>query len=157
MSIGNTRHKSSRSGRRSTRKRQSRKCVRGSAFFRAVGELLEDRRVLAVVGADLGLIDAGLDDALMELDTLVKSEQALGKNIPLDALTDWLVGLAPNGIIEFVPKEDPMVQQLLSLRADIFPHYTKETFVDLLRARARIVRSDKITGSGRTLFWYARD
>ncbi|MBB5519491.1 class I SAM-dependent methyltransferase [Amphiplicatus metriothermophilus] len=79
---------------------------------------------------------------------------AIGRNIPLDQLTDWLVGLAPRGIIEFTPKADPMVQRLLSLRKDIFPDYTLERFASLVSERARIVARDTVTSTGRTLFEY---
>ena len=36
---------------------------------------------------------------------------AIAKNIPLDQVLNWLLTLAPQGIIEFVPKNDPMVQE----------------------------------------------
>ena len=35
---------------------------------------------------------------------------AIGKNIPLPCVVDWIVGMAPQGIIEFVQKSDPIVQ-----------------------------------------------
>ena len=31
----------------------------------------------------------------------------LAKNIPLEDVIRWLTSLAPSGLIEFVPKEDP--------------------------------------------------
>ena len=46
---------------------------------------------------------------------------AIGRNIPLPQVVAWLCGLAPRGVIEFVRKDDPTVQQMLSLREDIFP------------------------------------
>jgi len=47
----------------------------------------------------------------------------IGCNIPLAEVVKWLVGLAPRGVIEFVPKSDPMVQQLFAFREDIFSDY----------------------------------
>lgn len=81
---------------------------------------------------------------------------AIGCNVPLDDVVSWLIGLAPQGAIEFVPKQDPMVQELLALREDIFPDYTEETFLASVRKRAEIVEEKTVTGSGRKLVWFRR-
>ena len=64
--------------------------------------------------------------------------------------------LAPSGVIEFVPKSDPMVQTLLALREDIFADYSEETFVDALQSLARVSKAETISATGRRLFWYDR-
>lgn len=81
---------------------------------------------------------------------------AIGRNIPLDMLVDWLISIAPHGIIEFVQKDDPMVRQLLTLREDIFPNYNQKNFEAQIRARAEIIRSKTVSASGRTLYQYKR-
>lgn len=81
---------------------------------------------------------------------------AIAKNIPLDRVLDWLMGFAPTGVIEFVPKADAMVQRLLRFREDIFPDYTEESFINSVSARARIVKRKKVSESGRQLVWYDR-
>ena len=81
---------------------------------------------------------------------------AIGKNIPLPRLLNWLMDRAPEGIIEFVPKEDPMVQRLLALREDIFDSYSFETFITMIRARAEIVNDVQISESGRRLVRFSR-
>jgi len=81
---------------------------------------------------------------------------AIGRNIPLDGVVASLVDLAPTGVIEFVQKQDPTVQQLLALREDIFPDYTPVAFEAALRARARIVKSETVSATGRTLYWFDR-
>ncbi len=81
---------------------------------------------------------------------------AIGRNVPLDRFADWLASLAPAGIVEFVPKNDPMVQRLLTLRKDIFADYTLENFTSIMSARARVVSSETVTASGRTLITYDR-
>ena len=81
---------------------------------------------------------------------------AIAKNIPLDDLVDWLIGMAPTGVIEFVPKQDAMVRELLRFREDIFPGYTEEGFRALVAARARIVREEQVSASGRRLVWFDR-
>ena len=43
-----------------------------------------------------------------------------------------LISLAPKGLIEFVPKEDPTVKLMMSLKGDIFPDYTEENFKRIL-------------------------
>lgn len=81
---------------------------------------------------------------------------AIGKNLPLRDVVNWLVGLAPEGVIEFVPKGDPMVNELLALRDDIFPDYTEEIFVQYLMDCAEIVTTSAPTKSGRKLLRYKR-
>ncbi|NWG93031.1 MAG: class I SAM-dependent methyltransferase, partial [Parvularculaceae bacterium] len=81
---------------------------------------------------------------------------AIGRNIPLDRFVDWLIGVAPAGVVEFVPKEDPMVQRLLEFRKDIFPDYTAENFAALIERRARLVSSETVTSSGRRLYVFDR-
>jgi ribosomal protein L11 methylase PrmA len=81
---------------------------------------------------------------------------AIGRNVPIDMTIDWLISLAPTGIIEFPPKSDPMVQRLLSNREDIFPDYTEERFLQAIARNAKIVETLHITEGGRLLVWYQR-
>lgn len=80
----------------------------------------------------------------------------IGRNIPLGDAVNWLTGLAPQGVIEFVPKQDPMVQELLALREDIFPDYTEEHFLKCLEKHSEIVEIQTVTQTGRKLIWYRR-
>lgn len=81
---------------------------------------------------------------------------AIGRNVPLDSVVDWLIGLAPSGVIEFVQKTDTTIQQMLALREDIFSNYSEAAFVSAIEKRARLVRSETISGEGRRLFWFDR-
>ena len=99
-----------------------------------------------------GLCERAQADAIIAL--AFEHHLAIGRNIPLDRLVDWLVGLAPGDIIEFVTKDDPTVQKMLQLREDIFSIYTTETFVAALNRRARIVKTLNVSNTGRQLFWY---
>ncbi len=81
---------------------------------------------------------------------------AIGHNIPFGQVLDWIVDLAPRGVIEFVPKGDPMVQELLRLREDIFPDYTEAFFVQRIATRAELIKTANVTSSGRLLLWYER-
>lgn len=53
---------------------------------------------------------------------------AIGNNTPLNMIADWFHSLGEWLIIEFVTKDDPQVQVMLSGRADIFDKYTQEDF-----------------------------
>jgi hypothetical protein len=81
---------------------------------------------------------------------------AIAGNVPLAQVVRWLVALAPDGVIEFVPKSDPMVQRLLSLREDIFVDYSEATFVQAIEAHARIEATATVPGTGRRLYRYSR-
>lgn len=81
---------------------------------------------------------------------------AIGRNVPLGEVVGWLASLAPQGVIEFVPKADPTVARMLALREDIFPDYTAEAFEAALGRAAEIVGSKTISASGRTLYRFAR-
>ena len=81
---------------------------------------------------------------------------AIGRNVPLAKAVDWLTRLAPSGVIEFVDKDDPQVQRMLSLRRDIFPDYNLSSFLAALRCHARIVEQKTLHPTGRTLIWYDR-
>ena len=80
----------------------------------------------------------------------------LARNVPLLECLRRLVRLAPRGIIEFVPKDDPMVQQLLQFREDIFPEYTQEQFLARLGSIAQITQTATVSTSGRVLVEFSR-
>lgn len=75
-------------------------------------------------------------------------------NVPLRDAVHWIMGMAPKGIIEFVPKQDPMVTGLLSTREDIYTDYTEEMFREAVTARGRIVLEHSIEENGRLLAAY---
>lgn len=79
---------------------------------------------------------------------------ALGKNIPLEDAVDWVIGIAPRGILEFVPKSDPVVPLMLRNRIDIFENYTEDRFDNAVCRKARVVKEARITESGRKLVWF---
>lgn len=81
---------------------------------------------------------------------------AIAKNIPLQAVVEWIVDMAPRGIIEFVPKDDPTVATMLALREDIFPDYDEPHFVEALQKCARISSRTQSSASGRVLFEFDR-
>jgi hypothetical protein len=65
---------------------------------------------------------------------------------------DLLAGISNTLIIEFVPKEDLKVQEMLSNRKDIFTQYTQEVFEKTLAEKFTIQDKLQIGNSGRTLY-----
>lgn len=80
----------------------------------------------------------------------------IGRNIPLAEAVTWLIGLAPEGVIEFVEKEDPMIRRMLQLRDDIFPDYRRDNFLAAVQNKAEIVETKEIIEMRRMLLWYRR-
>ena len=103
----------------------------------------------------MGLQERTKGDAVMGLALI--HHLAVAKNLPLDEVIGWLVDMAPQGIIEFVPKNDPMVQRLLQMREDLFDDYDQESFEKYLGRRARVIKSDVVSASDRTLYWFDRN
>ena len=101
-----------------------------------------------------GLLDRANCDAVLAL--AFEHHLTIGRNVPLPEFIDWLTGLAPRGLVEFVEKSDPTIQKMLAMREDIFSGYSLPTFERLLSARARVIRRESLTASGRHLFWYER-
>lgn len=81
---------------------------------------------------------------------------AIGRNVPLPRVVGWLVDLAPAGVVEFVPKSDPMVGELLRLREDIFDEYDEPHFLAALEERAEVLETARVSASGRLLVSFRR-
>ncbi|MFA6433293.1 MAG: class I SAM-dependent methyltransferase [Elusimicrobiales bacterium] len=92
-------------------------------------------------------------DAILALAVI--HHLALSGNIPLDQVVEWLAGIAPCGVIEFVPKEDLTVRIMMRYREDIFPDYTQTVFEECLRRRADIVNRFMLA-NGRILYEFSR-
>jgi ribosomal protein L11 methylase PrmA len=79
----------------------------------------------------------------------------IGANVPLDRIFAWLASVTRAGIIEFVPKSDPMVQRLLSTRKDVCDDYTPECFEATLARVFRIDQRLALPGSERVLYRFS--
>jgi len=77
---------------------------------------------------------------------------SISGNVPLRKFGEWLSAITHAGIVEFVPKSDPMVQRLLSTRPDVHTDYTAEAFESALSARFRIAERYPLPGSERILY-----
>ena len=81
---------------------------------------------------------------------------AIGRNVPLPGIADFLATLAPGLIIEWVGRDDPMVRRLLATREDVFQGYDLDGFRAAFGRRYRIVDERQIPGTGRVLIRMAR-
>lgn len=81
---------------------------------------------------------------------------AIGSNVPLPMIADVCASIASDAIVEFVPKEDPMVRKLLASRRDIFPDYHLDGLRHAFGQAWDIIEETPIEGSPRTLFHFRR-
>ncbi|MZG30969.1 MAG: methyltransferase domain-containing protein [Nitrospinae bacterium] len=101
-----------------------------------------------------GLLNRINADAVLAL--AFEHHLAIGRNIPLDKFIDWLINIAPRGVVEFIPKDDPNLKLMLNLRKDIFTDYNEHTFRNILESKCRIISSQEISKSKRILYWFER-
>lgn len=99
-----------------------------------------------------GFAERSRADGLLALALI--HHMVIGRNLPLPQAVDWLLARANSGVIEFVPKSDPMVIGMLQRRDDIFDDYTSEHFEALLSARATIIAREPSNDYGRVLYSY---
>lgn len=76
----------------------------------------------------------------------------LDAGIPMRDLLAWLAGLGTDLVIEFVDKNDPMVQLLLRNRRDNCADYEREHFEQCLNELFVVSRSEQLESGTRTLY-----
>jgi len=81
---------------------------------------------------------------------------AIGRNVPLPMVMDLFADLAPQVIVEWVPRGDPMVDILLASREDVFTDYTTEGFEAAAGLRFEVRSRTPIEGSPRVLYHLVR-
>jgi hypothetical protein len=96
------------------------------------------------------LAGRGPADAIMALALI--HHLAIGNNVPLTLVAAYIAKLGRRLIIEFVPKDDPKVQELLSSREDIFDDYSVAGFEAAFGEHFTILRHDPVAGSSRVLY-----
>lgn len=77
---------------------------------------------------------------------------AIGNNVPLPSIMAWFARLGTHAIVEWIPKDDPMVRRLLTTREDVFPDYNTAAFERAVEEHFRIVRREPVKDSLRTLY-----
>jgi len=81
---------------------------------------------------------------------------AIGNNVPFERVSSYLAELGRQLIIEFVPKEDPRVVNMLKDRRDVFADYSLEGLRTAFAADWRLVEEEPIEDSLRTLLRFER-
>jgi hypothetical protein len=80
----------------------------------------------------------------------------IGKNIPLQMLCSYFNELAPQLIIEFIPKEDEKTKLLLLNKKDIYSSYTKENFEKIFQQFFTIISMNQVGSTGRFIYLMKR-
>lgn len=80
----------------------------------------------------------------------------IGRNIPLRLLASYFNEIAPELIMEFVPKSDEKVQQMLSTREDVFEDYTQDVFEKEFFLYFDTVSKISVPHSHRTMYHFKR-
>ena len=77
---------------------------------------------------------------------------AIGNNVPFENIAAYFSTLCRHLIVEFIPKNDSKVQQLLLNRKDVFDNYTQENFLSSFSEFFTIEETFPIKESLRTLY-----
>jgi ribosomal protein L11 methylase PrmA len=101
-----------------------------------------------------GLLERANADLILALALV--HHLAIGRNVPLPMVFELFAGLAAEAVVEWVPREDPMVQSMLAARVDIFDRYTEPGFQAALAERFEVVERSAIDGSQRVLYHLRR-
>jgi ribosomal protein L11 methylase PrmA len=81
---------------------------------------------------------------------------AIGNNVPLGHLSSFLAQLGPQLILEFVPKSDPRVKEMLSSRRDVFPDYSLAGLRTAFEADWELAEEEPVEDSERVLLRFNR-
>jgi hypothetical protein len=81
---------------------------------------------------------------------------AIGRNVPLGRIAETLASLGPELIVEFVPKEDPMVRRMLSTRDDVFADYAVDGFRRAFSRAFDIAGERPVPGTSRIIYRMVR-
>lgn len=96
------------------------------------------------------LVERGPADLVIALALV--HHLAIANNVPLERIAAFLSTLCRSLVIEFVPKNDEKVQQLLANRVDIFPDYTQQGFEGAFKRHFDIERCEEVRASERVLY-----
>lgn len=81
----------------------------------------------------------------------------IASNIPMREFVEWLAGIGGDLIIEFVRREDPMVQRLLRNKAETYADYGQGDLEDCLARYFTPVKSEILTSNTRVLYFLRRN
>jgi hypothetical protein len=76
----------------------------------------------------------------------------IGRNISLAVMAAWFNTISKQLIIEFVPREDEKVQEMLASRKDVFANYTQPAFESIFSQYFTIKQKEPVPGTHRTIY-----
>jgi ribosomal protein L11 methylase PrmA len=76
----------------------------------------------------------------------------IGRNISLHMLAEWFSNISNQLIIEFVPRDDEKVKQMLASRKDVFTNYTASAFESFFNRYFTIKHKEQVPGTTRTIY-----
>jgi hypothetical protein len=98
-----------------------------------------------------GLVERGRPDFVLCLALI--HHLVLGAGVRLRDFLIWLAGLQARVVIEFVDRDDPMVQAMLRHRRDTCPDYDLQLFRTWLDELFHVVRSEQLSNPARSLYY----
>lgn len=125
----------------------------------------EDCRTVQPLVVDLAAPSPGLGWANRERRPLTERDSpdvvlalalvhhlAIGRNVPLESIADWLATIAPQALIEFVPPEDPMAAALLDATEHPHADYHQDGFERSLQRRWHVLDVVPLAESDRIVY-----
>lgn len=100
------------------------------------------------------LIERGPADGVLALALI--HHLAIGNNVPLVSVAEFLSKLGSHQLVEFVPKDDAQIQRMLANREDIFEDYSVKGFELAFYRYFDMRRRTPLGDSGRMLYWLDR-
>jgi hypothetical protein len=100
------------------------------------------------------LLERGRPDLLLALALV--HHLAIANNVPLDRIASHFAAIAPQLVVEFVPKSDSQVQRMLASREDVFQDYHVQGFESAFGRAFEIRERHPVAGSERTLYLMRR-
>ena len=124
-------------------------------FLPLVMDLVDPSPGLGFAGGERMSLEArGPADLVLALALV--HHVAIGRNVPLRLFIEQLSRLGRSVLLEWVPKEDPRVQQLLRHREDVFAQYCEEELLNAIRPLFSVARRGSVDGTGRVLYLLTR-
>jgi SAM-dependent methyltransferase len=99
------------------------------------------------------LPDRGRPDLVLGLAVL--HHICITANIRVPEFLDWVASMGADLVLEFVTRQDPMVEALLLHREDLYSDYDLAPFEGALETRFEVLRREEVC-PGRRILYYAR-
>lgn len=100
------------------------------------------------------LLERGPADCILAL--AIVHHLAIGNNVPLEDIARFFKDVGRRLIVEFVPRNDSQIIEMLRFREDIFHDYNQVGFESAFSNHFRILGKETVGDSGRTLYLLER-